>query len=388
MSDCHIGGWQEEKLTRLSIDAFGKAIDLCIKENVAFILIAGDLFNTALPQINLMRDVANILRKVRKRNVSVYLIPGSHDFSYSGKTMLEVFEKAGLVNNVMKFRDEKLVFTRDKTNVKIAGLLGRKSGLDRYDYEKLDKTNLETEEGFKIFMFHSLLKEYLPKGLEKADAMSVNLLPKNFDYYAGGHPHFVLEDRYGKGILTYPGPLFPNNFKEFEDLKHGGFYIVDDNLNIRYLPIKLKRVISVVIDANDKTPSEIENEVISKCPDADDCIITMRVEGTLRLGRPSDIDFKGVYSKLGNTYCILKNISKLVSKEYEDVKTEVRNVDEIEKEIINKSLSDLRSEIEANLVRELISTLYKEKLESERNIDFEDRIVKDAIKVLKIEGIF
>ena len=45
MSDCHVGGWREEKLKELSINAFEQAVDECIKENVAFVLISGDFFN-------------------------------------------------------------------------------------------------------------------------------------------------------------------------------------------------------------------------------------------------------------------------------------------------------------------------------------------------------
>ena len=35
-------------------------------------------------------------------NIEVYVIPGSHDFSPSGKTMLDVLENSGLVINVNK----------------------------------------------------------------------------------------------------------------------------------------------------------------------------------------------------------------------------------------------------------------------------------------------
>ena len=106
MADCHVGGWSEPKLKELTIKSFAYAIDVCIKENVAFVLIAGDLFNTAIPSLDLIKDVAHDLSRLKERDISVYVIPGSHDYSPSGKTMLDVFEKAGLLENVVKIKQE------------------------------------------------------------------------------------------------------------------------------------------------------------------------------------------------------------------------------------------------------------------------------------------
>ena len=54
-----------------------------------------------------------------------------------------------------------------------------------------------------------------------------DLLPE-VDYYALGHLH--IDFRYKNFI--YPGPIFPNNFQELEDLKSGSFYIVDTSSNL------------------------------------------------------------------------------------------------------------------------------------------------------------
>ena len=133
-SDCHIGGWREPELRDLGIETFRNAVDICINENVGFVLISGDLFDTALPQTELIKEVASILKKLNEHDISVYAIPGSHDFSPSGKTMMDVLEKAGLLHNVVKFDENgKLQFTIDKTNVKITGMYGKKLGLEKLD---------------------------------------------------------------------------------------------------------------------------------------------------------------------------------------------------------------------------------------------------------------
>jgi len=393
MADCHIGGWREPQLKELSVKAFDSAIDTCIREHVAFILICGDLFNTALPSIDLLKDAAAILKKAKDHDISVYIIPGSHDFSPSGKTMLDVLEKAGLVENVFRFENDKLVFTEDKTGVKIAGLLGKKGGLEKSYYESLDKSGLEAEPGFKVFMFHTALTEFKPAGMERMESQPAAILPKNFNYYAGGHVHFVFDKKHDDGLLTFPGPLFPNNFKEIEELHHGGFYIVDNNLDFNYIPVKLKEVKTIFIDANNKNPEQVRSDILKHASDLDDKIITLRIEGMLYSGKPSDIDFKKVLESFSSAYFVLRNTTKLTSKEFEEFKVDTNDVQDVELKLIEQHigqfpLMNMPKDQEEKLVLTLINALNKEKDEGEKNFDFESRVVKDVLKAFALEEVW
>ncbi|MFH1211178.1 MAG: DNA repair exonuclease [archaeon] len=393
MADCHIGGWREPQMKELGVKVFDIAIEKCISEHVAFILISGDLFNTALPSIDLLRDAASVLKKAKDHDISVYIIPGSHDFSPSGKTMLDVLEKAGLIENVFRFQDDRLVFTEDKTGVKITGLLGKKGGLEKSYYEVLDKSNLESEPGFKIFMFHTALEEFKPAGMEKMEAQSVASLPKNFNYYAGGHVHYIFDKKIGNGLLTFPGALFPNNFKELEEFNHGGFYIVDNNLEFKYVPIKLKDVKVISVDAEGKTPEQVRSELIKNAVGVDDKIVTIRVEGTLASGKPSDVDFKSVLDAFSSAYFVLRNTTKLTSKEFEEMKVDTADVQDVELKLIEQHigqypLMNMSKEQEQKLVVNLIHALNKEKEEGEKNFDFESRVLKDVVKVFALEDIW
>ncbi len=388
MADCHVGGWRDEKLNQLSIDVFGIAIDRCIKEHVGFILIAGDLFDTALPNIDLIKEVASVLERVKARNIDVYVIPGSHDFSPSGKTMLDVLESSGLIINVNKTDvDGKLLFFEDKTGVKITGILGRRSGLEKNDYKELDKTHLENEQGFKIFMFHTGLEEFKPKDLEKVECSSYADLPKNFNYYAGGHVHYIFDVvKEGYGKITYPGPLFPNNFKEIDELKNGGFYIVDDSLNLEYIPIKTKEVVSLTIEG--RNPIEINEKLYEIIKgDFNDKLVLLRIKGELESGKVSEIKVKEIIKQLEEkkAYAILKHTEGIKIKELEEIEVE-GNVEDVEKEIIKKNLGRVEVEInEEELISNLLEVLNKNKEEGERNADFEDRLWRDAKKALKLD---
>lgn len=385
LADCHLGGWREQELRDLNIETFRKAVEICIKENVAFVLISGDLLNTSIPSIDLLKEVAHNLRKLRRKNISVYAIPGSHDFSPSGKTMLDVLEKSGLLENVMKFIDNKLEFTLDKTNTKITGLYGKKGALEKNEYELLDKKNLEEEDGFKIFMFHTAIDEF--KNDENLKGIKFSFLPKNFNYYAGGHVHYIFNKKVGNSVIAFPGPLFPNNFLEIEELKNGGFYLVNvkEDLDVKYIPINIKEVLSFKINADKKTAKEVEKEILDIKEDARDKIVTLRVAGILESGKPSDINFKLILEKFKEAYSILRNTSKLTTKEFEEFEIKAESVDEVENKIIEEHKSKIKVfEDEKEIVHLLINSLNKEKMEGEKNIDFQNRVLKDVLKVINV----
>jgi len=390
MADCHIGGWQQPELKQLTIESFRKAIDNCIQENVGFVLISGDLFNTALPNIELISETAKELNRLKEKDIEVYVIPGSHDYSPSGKTMLDVLEKSGLIINVFKLNNNKLEFTLDKTNVKITGMLGKRGGMERNDYKLLNRENLENETGFKIFMFHTTLTEFKPESWEKVESEPAAILPENFHYYAGGHAHYVFAKQRGNGIVAYPGPLFPNSFKEIEELKHGGFYIVDDQLNMKRIDLKLKDVLNINIKGNNS--EEIKEklyEVLNQ--DLKDKIITLRIFGILETGKISDINLKEIIKLMEErgAFSVLKNTNGLTTKEFEEFKVEGSNAEEVEENTIKQHLGQINLDLdEEALIKNLMESLSKEKDEGEKNADFETRLLKDAIKTIKLEEIW
>ena len=147
LADLHLGSWRDQKMRDLSTQAFLTAIDRCIQEKVDFILFAGDIFNTSLPALDTLKIVTKKLKELQDYNIPVYAIAGSHDFSPSGKTMIEVLEHAGLLKNVCKGSVEdgklKLHFTIDKkTGTKITGVAGRKGQLDKFYYHNLSLDHL------------------------------------------------------------------------------------------------------------------------------------------------------------------------------------------------------------------------------------------------------
>jgi len=95
IADSHLGSWRQPELQLLNLESFRKTIDSCIQEKVEFILFTGDLFDSAFPPIEILKETFNEFRKLKEAGVRSYIIAGSHDYSISGKTFLDVLEKAG-----------------------------------------------------------------------------------------------------------------------------------------------------------------------------------------------------------------------------------------------------------------------------------------------------
>lgn len=379
ISDVHLGGWKQQPLQDLNFQSFQKAITKCIDSNLDFVLIAGDLFDSAYPPIEILKGAFAEFRRLKEAKIPCFIIAGSHDYSVSGKTFLDVLEKAGFCKNVTNFEeleDKLLLNPTIYQNIAIYGYPGKKSGLEIDDLRNI-KLN-DAPGMFKIFMLHTTIDK--AKGTLPIDALEVDNIPKA-DYYALGHLH--IDFQYDK--FVYPGPLFPNNFQELEDLNHGSFYIVDTNSenSLEKVDLKIKGVEPIEIKvrnaltATDEIISEINNR------DIQDKIVLLRVKGQLEKGKNSDVRFSQIeeHAKNKGAYFILKNTHDLKTKEVE-LEVEIKDSENIEEETINvyseKNPSDFNS-----IIPSLMTALSIEKQEDEKTEIFTNRLLDNAKKVLR-----
>ncbi|MBT4111027.1 exonuclease SbcCD subunit D [Candidatus Woesearchaeota archaeon] len=402
LADLHLGSWRDDKMRELSTKAFLTAIDDCVQKQVDFILFAGDLFNTSLPNLDTLKIVTKKLKDLKDKNIPVYAIAGSHDFSPTGKTMIDVLENAGLLINVCKGsvnqenKQLHLGFTVDpKTGTKITGMVGKKGLLDKIYYQNLFLENLEQEQGYKIFMFHTTLSELKPKHLEKIESQPVSFLPKNFHYYAGGHIHHPTKvHQEGYGTLTYPGALFPNNFSELEKYSKGSYFLVtveNDEQKVELVPLEIIKHNSLILNCHRKTPEVISFEILNHFHELDvkESLITIRLTGTLDKGKVSDINFKEVFSQLYSkgAFFIMKNTAQLTSEEFEEIKISHSNPENVEEEIIKEHLQQIKlfdRDSELHLTKSLMRVLNTTKKEGETVTDFQGRVKEEVSKLLNL----
>ncbi len=381
ISDVHLGGWKQQPLQDLNFQSFQKAINICIEKKLDFILISGDLFDSAYPGIEILKKTFAEFKKIKDANIPCFIIAGSHDYSISGKTFLDVLEKAGFCKNVADVEEnEKEIILNPVLykGVAIYGYPGKKSGLEIPDLRKL-KLN-DSPGMFKIFMLHTTIDK--AKGTLPIDAIETELLPKA-DYYALGHLH--IDFQYNNFI--YPGPIFPNNFQELEDLKYGRFYIVDTSLenSLQRIELKIKDIVSInieienTINATERIISEINKT------DVEDKIILLRIKGELESGKNSDIKFPQIEEivSMKKAYFLLKNTHDLKTKEVDmDINIETSNIENIEEQTI-KNYSEQNPANFNQFIPQLMNSLSIEKQEGEKSDIFTNRVIEEARRILK-----
>lgn len=379
ISDVHLGGWKQQPLQELNFQSFRKAVDICIEKKLDFVLISGDLFDSAYPGIEILKETFAEFKKLKDTNIPCFIIAGSHDYSISGKTFLDVLEKAGFCKNVMDIEqdEEKMILNPILyKGVAIYGYPGKKSGLEIQDLRKI-KLN-DSPGMFKIFMLHTTIDK--AKGTLPIDSIETEFLPKA-DYYALGHLHIDFQYQ----NFVYPGPIFPNNFQELEDLQHGSFYIVDTDLenSLQKVELKIKEVVLINIEiknalnATEKIIAELEKNEI------EDKIILLRLKGELETGNNSDIKFSQIedIALRKKAYFLLKNTHELKTKEIE-MDVEVKDIENIEEETIR--IYSEQNPVDFNkFIPQLINSLSTEKQEGEKTESFVNRLLEESKKILK-----
>ena len=383
IADVHLGGWKQHPLQDLNLHSFKKVIEICIKEKADFLLISGDLFDSAFPPIDILKEAFAEFKKLKDAGIPCFIIAGSHDYSVSGKTFLDVLEKAGFCKNVEDYEEKQGKIILNPTiykGVAIYGYPGKTSGLEINDLKRAEFN--ESPGMFKIFMLHTVIDK--ARGNLPIEALEISELPFA-DYYALGHLH--IDFQYENFI--YPGPIFPNNFQELEDLEYGRFCIVDTETDtksqLKKIELKIKEVVSFDIEvknallATEKIISELEKK------DLDDKIVLLRIRGILETGKNSDIKFSQIEEtvKRKNAYFLLRNTHELKTKEAE-LELEIKETENIEEETI-KTYKEQNPSNFNQYISQLINALSTEKQEGETIESFTGRLSDEFNKILALK---
>ena len=420
ITDCHLGSWRNHNLRELNVQAFEKAIDVCVEEKVDFIIITGDFFDVNVPQLAPVKRAVDILKKALDAGIMIYMIYGSHDFNIVNVSMIDILHSASLFIKPTDFvlhegRIKLKFFVDPKTGAKITGISGRKMGLDKEVYQLLDRNELEAEKGFKIFLMHTGVEEFMPLNLNVPDAIPFSEIPKGFSYYGGGHIHKKIERKLDDhSIVIYPGPIFGSTFQDLEETAAGekrGFYIIRfDNKLVSYKFVELPTVeiISRELSASALTSAQLDEKLkdfVSKL-DANNKIVLVKLKGKVS-GNIGNINFSRHNAELIKKGAIVSSINTacLLTKESISIPACGTDKANIEKIVLSEKLKEFNLTMKCeksvgdefhsrflgkggeNKATSLLNTLKHERLENESNLNYDDRILAEAKSVIFSEQL-
>ena len=227
LTDSHIGNRQYGLLERF--DDFARAlsysVNSCINLRPDFVIMTGDLFETAKPQAPELRQAVKILVKLKEAEIPLILSQGNHDVSYSrarryGGDILEFLSDLDI--GVQYIQDELTYIEINKE--KVAQILavnyyGKRTDKILQQLLKQYSSEIESFKGLKILMLHAFVQ-----GMPGATDVKLSTLKNvNFDYIAVGHLHERWEN---KDYHIYcPGSTEHTSVSEWKQPKRG-FYDV------------------------------------------------------------------------------------------------------------------------------------------------------------------
>lgn len=250
---------KEAKERRLELlSTFENMVGYAVSHDVAAIIIAGDLFDTAnSKQKTIKNRVLSIIRE--NSDVDFLYLRGNHDRDDFFSTVEDKPE------NLKLFSNEWITYSYG--NIDITGI--EFSDTERDIYLEL---NLK-ENRFNIVVLHGQESEYASD--RDADVINLSALKhKNIDYLALGHIHnYKISTLDNRGQYCYSGCL---EGRGFDECGTKGFVVVDvgdDGYKTEFVSIAKRSMHEILVDISDVISGvEIVNRVrdmINEIPSED-----------------------------------------------------------------------------------------------------------------------
>ncbi|MEM3670153.1 MAG: DNA repair exonuclease [Thermoprotei archaeon] len=290
VSDLHVGAFQDAYFREKERKTIQTFVEMCIKENLDFVLVSGDLFDSNIPPMSEAIMLVREFRKLRDAGIRIYCVFGSHDSSPTRSSMIELLAAEGLIREV----DDMI---EDATGTIIGGVHGLAGAKEVHYYRE---THFKTPDPSKpsVFMFHTAVTEANMVPLDQSIPLSS--LPTGYKYYAGGHLHRRVELELNGSPVNYPGPLFLGyglrDLEEYARHSFSGFYIVEmtDSVSFRYVELKPLNCTLVDFDSaglsDEECIRELEKEVKAALKDMEpQSLILVKVYGQLASGSRANV---------------------------------------------------------------------------------------------------
>lgn len=239
------------QLRNASREAFIRLIDIAIEEDVAFLIIAGDLYDGDWKDHNTGIFFSKQMGRLRKAGIKVFLLHGNHDAES------EMTKKLALPDNVTVFSARKPeVHILEDAKVALHG----QSFKDKAVTENLVQRYSEPVSGYyNIGVLHTALEGYSAHA-NYAPCTRAELNAKGYDYWALGHVH-EFQQWQEQATIVFPGNLQGRHIRETG--RRGAVMVTVDEGGTRIdrVFIDVIRWESLLIDATDCTTME---EIIHK----------------------------------------------------------------------------------------------------------------------------
>ncbi|MDD2206689.1 MAG: DNA repair exonuclease [Aminobacterium sp.] len=199
-----------QKLSKAVFRSFERIIDLALQEKVDFVLLAGDLYDSADRSLSAQIALREQLVRLSYAGISAYIVHGNHDPLNGDQA------KLALPDKVFRFKNEVEVFplqTKDGLNIgNIIGYSYPESEENKNIARKMAES-IQGAEGFNIALLHCNaggIQDYA----NYAPCVLDDLRQSSIDYWALGHIHRPLVISRQDPVVVYPGTIQGRSIRE------------------------------------------------------------------------------------------------------------------------------------------------------------------------------
>lgn len=381
-ADIHIGGFPGRALREREEEAVSTFVERCLEDRVDFVVLAGDTFDSNIPPIREAIMFSRQMKRLRDAGVRVYAVYGSHDFSPTRDSLIELLEADGVITVVNGP-------VTDRSGVLVNGLHGLVGAKEVY---RFGEPGLAATSKPSVFVFHTAV--YEANMVPREQSVPISSLPAGYNYYAAGHLHRRIEMRTAEGApLNYPGPLFLGWGKgDLENYFRGadtGFYIVDiagdGEAGFEYVPVRAIRGGLVEVCADNKSAEEVLAEVegeIQKCVEGlpEGSVILVKIYGRLSEGKRASVSV-GVERLRRRLSGYVFEVNDRQLAEPEEV--EVESGEDFEVRALEKLAAEFPVKVDRGFVERLIQALGEEQPEGMNRGDYQEQIGARLAELLR-----
>ncbi|MEA3424152.1 MAG: DNA repair exonuclease [Bacillota bacterium] len=232
-------------------DAFTKAVDFCIKEEIDGLLIAGDLFDNERISLSSEKFLWESFEKLRKEKIHVFYAPGNHDPA--------IYLKTKFGENVHIFdRDIPTEYVIKDNKDSECRIIGVGHLNDNEKRNLIRKFPRKADERPVVAVAHTMVEnveadetkgKYMPTSLG-------DMLEKKYDYWALGHIHQWIQ--FKDYPIYYSGTIQGLNINE-TGLKGGNLIkLAGKSIEVEFIPFNSLFFEQTTIDISGEYESDYD----------------------------------------------------------------------------------------------------------------------------------
>lgn len=286
------------------VRTFERLLNLAIKNEVDFFLVAGDLFNAPTPSSFTIGKVQSGLKRLTERGIVPVLLPGTHDHVSQANSVYRRYEFPGAIILDTPFVQTPVVVEKRGQQICFYGF-----GLSSFESEDpLPSLTRKYPEGIHIGLLHGSRKgspewKYRKKDLAftLADLKSWRL-----DYVALGHYHnFEILSENSRILACYPGSPEGKKFGE-NGFRHVALVTVDDGgAHVENPAVNTRTLQEQVLDLSGFADRETVRDAILSLADAN-TLLRLTLEGILE----SPLDLELLHAQVCDSFFHLELLDR------------------------------------------------------------------------------